>query len=87
MDTVHQLRILLIILGVVTIIAQSLVVLTAPIGHDMRQTSESSSSNRAYKETGSSNSNNSKDDICVNKGKFCEIICKNNPSEGGKMCK
>lgn len=28
-----------------------------------------------------------KDDICANKGKFCEIICKNNPSEGGKMCK
>ena len=25
--------------------------------------------------------------VCGDKGKFCEIICKNNPSEGGKMCK
>lgn len=28
-----------------------------------------------------------KDEICGNKGRFCELICKNNPSEGGKMCK
>lgn len=25
--------------------------------------------------------------VCGDKGKFCELICKNNPSEGGKMCK
>lgn len=25
--------------------------------------------------------------VCRNKGRFCELICKNNPSEGGKMCK
>jgi len=30
---------------------------------------------------------NSRGNICENRGRFCEIICKNNPSEGGKMCK
>lgn len=25
--------------------------------------------------------------VCANKGRFCELLCKNNPSEGGKMCK
>ena len=24
---------------------------------------------------------------CERKGKICEVICKNNPSEGGKLCK
>lgn len=25
--------------------------------------------------------------VCENKGRICEVICKNNPSEGGKFCK
>lgn len=28
-----------------------------------------------------------RDGLCGRKGRFCELICKNNPSEGGKMCK
>jgi len=31
--------------------------------------------------------NDSRNNICGNRGRFCEIICKSNPSEGGKMCK
>lgn len=59
------------------------------ISHSMPVSSEgvrSTPDSQVTKDTTSS-SNGSRDDICVNKGKFCEIICKNNPSEGGKMCK
>lgn len=28
-----------------------------------------------------------KGDMCGRNGRICEIICKNNPSNGGKMCK
>lgn len=26
-------------------------------------------------------------DMCAKKGRYCEIICKNNPAEGGPLCK
>lgn len=83
MNICSQMKFTLLGVAILLVIAHKLV-LSAPIGSDIRQAPDSPSIRTARD---MAQSNGSKDDICVNKGKFCEIICKNNPSEGGKMCK
>lgn len=83
MGLFERLLIGFIFFGILTVIGQNLV-LSHPVTTDIRSNLEAQS--RFMKEYALANVH-FKDDICTNKGKFCEIICKNNPSEGGKMCK
>lgn len=38
-------------------------------------------------ETTEPSSNGGRGTICTSKGMMCEVLCKNNPQAGGKVCK
>jgi len=83
MDCKTKFKFVLLVL-IISLLSQDIVISSNPISTDTILQLEMQEN---VQKENSMKRSNSRDDICGNRGRFCEIICKNNPSEGGKMCK
>lgn len=78
MKIIHLLKILFQIIAFVLVMVQTSQCLPAPY-YDLVSEPPNVAAKQPDKPV-------TKESVCGNKDRFCEILCKNNPAEGGKMC-